>query len=270
MTKLLYISLVSVAMLMGVVHSASAHKNNILDGVYTSSAGSITAINDTLVFETFFDDKDVKGYPPGAIFNLGKFVPQKLSDEFYRFVRISEHEPLLIQTKVSERSHLSDSVTVKLQLSESFLVPFYWCGNDGMYHQSDSTVVEFRVRADLDTVNITIVPDPDNYITMLHPSSPCFNCENLDQNNGNLFSSFRTLMPTSFHFQIPTYEGMNLEVYAPNIGQVALGDYLIDGLIFRYKDNMIGFNNLNYEWLCPPKGVDFPYEWEIFEPKIPK
>ena len=74
MTKRMHLIILSVVMLLVVVHSASAHKNNILDGVYTSDAGSITAINDTLVFETSFMDKDVKGYPPGANFNLSGLV----------------------------------------------------------------------------------------------------------------------------------------------------------------------------------------------------
>ncbi|MBD5185309.1 MAG: hypothetical protein HDS92_01735 [Bacteroidales bacterium] len=284
----------SVAMLLGVVHSASAHKNNILDGMYIGRL-TLSFINDTCTVLEINKQEDASSiYSP-----IGKFYAEKLSDNYYKFVRIGEPESLEIETRTTGRSQSADSITVKMTLNENFPVPFFWYHSDGRYQQSDTTVMEFKVPGNLRSVDVNIVPDSqtdygdggsgtldytfqkneeNEYIKSIRETFNCKNHHNVAHPKVDaitILSSEWTFSPTSFNFHFPISEGMDMEVYAPNIDKVCQHTCLLDGVIFGYfvysDDNYsIQFNSTGVQWFKPPEGVDFPYEWDYSEPKIPK
>ena len=281
-------------MLLGVVHSASAHKNNILDGMYIGRL-TLSFINDTCTVLEINKQEDASSiYSP-----IGKFYAEKLSDNYYKFVRIGEPESLEIETRTTGRSQSADSITVKMTLNENFPVPFFWYHSDGRYQQSDTTVMEFKVPGNLRSVDVNIVPDSqtdygdggsgtldytfqkneeNEYIKSIRETFNCKNHHNVAHPKVDaitILSSEWTFSPTSFNFHFPISEGMDMEVYAPNIDKVCQHTCLLDGVIFGYfvysDDNYsIQFNSTGVQWFKPPEGVDFPYEWDYSEPKIPK
>ena len=280
----------SVTMLLGVVHSASAHKNNILDGIYMGWP-ILSFINDTCTVLEINKQEDVSSiYSP-----MGKFYAEKLSDNYYKLVRIGEPESLKIETRTTGRSETADSITVKMTLNENFPVPFFWCHSDGRYQQSDTTVMEFKVPGNLNYVDVNIVPDSQSDYTDGGSGTLDYTFKKNEENEYiksiretfnwktphvphpevhaiTILSSEWTFSPTSFNFHFPISEGMDMEVYAPNIDKVCQHTCLLDGVIFAYWDDnySIEFNGTGVQWFKPPEGVDFPYEWDYSEPKIPK